>query len=279
MAQNADVKQELVAIADELDRRGLKGMADEVTQILAAVVREERVASLPDPEYLVQYADQLDQQGRYEEADKVTAYAQRVAMVRTAQEDTEKARREFWQGRPQHDFYSETGKPTGRGIPSGGEFNDWDDFKSIFGGGPALFKEWRTNVWDRMTPVQQEDYRKRTGMGSWGKPLNQELYDHWAVNVAPGLRKDYLGTKITQSTPATLQTTVGPSSGSAPTPAAAPTGQIPQDYERLDTEIESTRQRLLQLQEAKRRQLMQTPGYGGAATYSRMMQPLRQQHR
>lgn len=86
MAQESnDVKQELVAIADELDRRGLKGMADEVTQILAEIVHEERVAALPDPEYLVEVADQLDQEGRYDEADQVTAYAQRVAMVRTAQ--------------------------------------------------------------------------------------------------------------------------------------------------------------------------------------------------
>lgn len=85
MAQESnDVKQELVAIADELDRRGLKEMADEVTQILAEIVHEERVAALPDPEYLVEVADQLDREGRYDEADNITAYAQRVAMVRTA---------------------------------------------------------------------------------------------------------------------------------------------------------------------------------------------------
>lgn len=97
MAQNADVKQELVAIADELDRRGLKGMADEVTQILAAVVQEERIASLPDPEYLVQVADRLDQEGRYDEADRVTAYAQQVSMVRSAQvQDYQYRAQDYW---------------------------------------------------------------------------------------------------------------------------------------------------------------------------------------
>lgn len=213
MPQNpSDVKRELIAIADELDRRGLRGMADEVTQILASVVREERVASLPDPEYLVQVADQLDQEGRYDEADRVTAYAQRVAMTRSAQAPTDaaqqedpvaEAKRKFWKGRRHEEFYAEPGVATGWGNPAGGEYSGVQSLQSMFNGGPELYKRWKRNVWDKWDPVQQEDFRARSGMASAIKPLNQELYDYWSRNIAPGLRQQYLGTQMPASrTPA-----------------------------------------------------------------------------
>jgi len=53
---------------------------------------------------------------------------------------------------------------------------------------------------------------------------------------------------------------------------------IPQDYNQLDRQIDAVRKQLIRLQQAKQQMLQGTKGYTGGADYSKMMQPVQQQH-
>ena len=94
MDKYAEIKEELVDIAGELDRRDLRDEADMVTRVLARIVEAEgmpRTATPieadgdPDPDAMMELANKLDERGRFEEADRVTAAAYQVAMRREAQ--------------------------------------------------------------------------------------------------------------------------------------------------------------------------------------------------
>jgi len=89
MRTTDELKDEIIDIAGELDRRGLRGEADGVTELLAQVVSAQDEVPAPveelDPERMMQLANELDEAGKFEEADRVTAAARNTSMRRQAQ--------------------------------------------------------------------------------------------------------------------------------------------------------------------------------------------------